>query len=254
MKNYADVIKSYEDGRYWQTEIRKVSGSIPPLASFDMSYTGGLPMPNYYASEPLVMMSINGNKGIYKGVATEGNKYIHKLCLSTLVSNITAPIVSILDYIAYVPFVDLDSTDEQLVESIPLPRFEDGQGLRIMAVLQGSGTGLPLLTIKYINQDGVEKSTTTLVTTQYTAGSLMHSIPSNIGGRAWINLAQGDSGVRSIVSVQSSLATGAICALVIVKPICEITLAEYATPLEIDFLAYKSRIPMVHKDAYLDMV
>ena len=254
MKNYADVIKAYDEGRYWQTEIRKVSGSCPPQAHFDLSYTGGQPMPNYYASEPLVMMALNGNKGIYKGIDTTSKKYIHKLCFSTFVSNMTTPIISILDYIAYVPFVDLDSTDEQFVENIPLPRFTDGQGLRLMAILQGSGTGLPNLTIRYINQDGIESTTTTLVTTQYTAGSLMHSIPSNNAGRAWINLAKGDTGIRSIVSVKSSLATGAICALVIVKPICEITVAEYLTPIEIDFLAYKTRLPEIHRDAYLNMI
>ena len=79
MKNYADVIKAYDEGRYWQYEVRKVSGSIASYRSFDLSYSGGLPLPNYYATSPLEMAVLNGNRGIYKGSPNTGQKYIHKI-------------------------------------------------------------------------------------------------------------------------------------------------------------------------------
>ena len=59
MKNYADVIKAYEEGRYWQYEIRKNSGFMAGYRYFDLSYGGGLPIANYYASEPLVAQTLN---------------------------------------------------------------------------------------------------------------------------------------------------------------------------------------------------
>ena len=244
MKNYADVIKAYDEGRYWQYEIRKVSGSMPSNRWFDLSYSGGLPLPNYYASAPLVMEHMDTNKGIFKG-AKGGQGYVHKIALYCGSESYQ---LQLLDYIAYVPFIDLDSTDKQDIEwNTPLPRFEDGAGLRVMAVCQGAGGTSTKLTMTYINQDGVEQSATTQLEASLGAGSIITS-------SVWMRLAQGDSGIRKIVSVTNSVSTGAICALVIVKPICNITLAEKNTFGEVDYLIDRGYLPKVHNDAYLNFI
>ena len=66
-------------------------------------------------------------------------------------ANLATANLTLMDYVAYVPFVDLDNTDEQEILTIDLPRFTDGKGLRVIAVSQGAGTGNTNLTMTYIN-------------------------------------------------------------------------------------------------------
>lgn len=251
MRNYAQVIEAYDKGRFHQYEIRKVSGSIPSNRWFDLSYSGGLPLPNYYASAPLVMEVMEGNKGIFKG-PRGGKKYIHKL---ELMCGSETYQLQLLDYIAYIPFIDLDSTDQQDVEwAKPLPRFEDGNGVRVMAVCQGAGGASTTLTMTYLNQDGIEKTASTVLEATQASGVVITSGQINVGSSVWMRMATGDSGIRKILSVTNSVSTGAICTLVIVKPICNITLAEKNTPGEVDYLIDRGYLPSVHEDAYLNFI
>ena len=251
MKNYADVIKAYEEGRYWQYEIRKISGSIASYRQFDLSYSGGLPLPNYYATSPLEMAVLNGDRGIYKGSPNTGQKYIHKISLAQFNTNLATANCTLYDYVAYVPFVDLDSTDEQEIVSIDLPRYTDGKGLRVIAVSQGAGVGNTNLTMTYINQDGVEKSATTQLDAVQGAGSIITS-GQTTGGSAYMRLAQGDYGIRKIMKVKCDTSVGAICALVIVKPLCHIGFMDLGIANEVDYLIDRGGLIPIHNDAYLN--
>lgn len=253
MKNYADVIKAYDEGRYWQYEVRKVSGSIASYRSFDLSYSGGLPLPNYYATSPLEMAVLDGKRGIYKGSPNTGQKYIHKWCMANFNTNLATANLTMMDYVAYIPFVDLDNTDEQEITTIDLPRYTDGKGLRVIAVSQGAGTGNTNLTMTYINQDGVEKTATTQLDAVQGAGSII-TAGQTTGGSTYMRLAQGDYGVQKITKVQCDTSVGAICALVIVKPLCSLGFMELSTPNEVDYLIDRGGLIPVHNDAYLNMV
>lgn len=253
MKNYADVIKAYEEGRYWQYEVRKASGSIASYRQFDLSYSSGLPLPNYYATSPREMAILEGNRGIYKGSAGTGQKYIHKVCLTNFNTNLATANVTLFDYIAYVPFVDLDDTEEQEIIPIDLPRFIDGEGLRVIAVSQGAGTGNTNLTMTYINQDGVEKSAVTQLDAVQGAGSVI-TAGQTTGGSTYMRLAKGDYGVRKILKVKCDTAVGAICALVIVKPLCTIGFLDLGIPNEVDYMADRGGLIPIHNDAYLNMM
>lgn len=254
MRNFADVVAAYDEGRYWQYEIRKVAGSLSPGRWFDLAYTGGLPLANYYASTPLEMATLNGDRGVYKGSPDTGQKYIHKICLSSIGTNNFVLNLMALDYLAYVPFIDLDSTDQQDIATIDLPRYTDGQGVRVMAVSQGAGTGVTTLTMRYLNQDGVEKTASTVLDTSGNpVGGLLQTSTSSTG-RMWLQLATGDYGVRKILSVTNSTSVGALCALVFVKPLCGIDTVELNTPFEVDYMFERTRMPKVHNDAYINFI
>lgn len=253
MKNYADVIKAYEEGRFWQYEVRKVSGSIASYRQFDLSYSSGLPLPNYYSTSPREMAVLDGNRGIYKGSANTGQKYIHKVCLTNFNTNLATANVMLFDYVAYIPFVDLDDTEEQEIATIDLPRFTDGKGLRVIAVSQGAGQGNTNLTMTYINQDGVEKAAVTQLDAVQSAGSVMTSGQTTTGS-TYMRLAQGDYGVRKITKVQCNIAVGAICTLVIVKPLCSIGFLDLGIPNEVDYMVDRGGLIPIHNDAYLNMM
>ena len=252
MRNYADVTKAYDEGRYWQYEIRKVSGSITVYRQFDLSYSGGLPLPNYYATSPLEMAVLNGDRGFYKGSPNTGQKYIHKLALTNFNTNLATANCTVYDYVAYVPFVDLDNTEEQEIVTMDLPRFTDGKGLRVIAVSQGAGTGNTTLTMTYINQDGEEKSASTMLDAAHGAGSIITS-GQMTAGSAYMRLAQGDYGIRKITKVKCDVSVGAICALVIVKPLCHIGFMDLGITNEVDYLIDRGGLIPIHNDAYLNM-
>jgi hypothetical protein len=255
MTSFADVVNAYDGGRYWQYEIRKIAGSVASNRWFDLAYTGGLPLANYYASTPLEVAFLDGKRGMYKGSPNTGQKYVHKIAMSAIGTNNSNVNFTLLDYVAYVPFIDLDSTDQQyMIWDVDLPRYADGKGLRVMAISQGVGTSVTNLTMTYINQDGVEMSaTTTLDTSAHTVGGLLQTGVASTS-RMWLNLAQGDSGIRKIISVTNSTSTGGLCALVIVKPVSEIGLCAIGEITEVDYMFERTRMPMVHNDAYLNFI
>lgn len=253
MRNYADIVKAYETGRFHESQVRKVAGSIPAGMFFDLSYTAGIPLPNYYASSPLVLDTLDGNKGIYKGQRSNGKKYIHKVMFSQLgtATGYTASHLYLCDYVAYYPFIDLDSTDEQTMENgISLPRYADGQGLRILPVMQGAGTSNVNITVWYMNSNDVEVSKTTTLNASMVAGVVPSGNRSVAG--SFMYLDNGD-GVKYITRVQCNIAVGAICALVLVKPLVALTIPELATPIEVDMLIERGALVEISNDAYLNV-
>ena len=149
MKNYAEILEAYDKGRYHIAPFRKASPSFVAGNFTDLSYSAGTPIANYYASAPMVFTTLNGNEGIFKGVGVD--KILHKITIHDNSANAT--FYNLLDYVLYAPFVDFDSTDEQLFTTIPLPRY-DGKGLKVMLVIQGTGTGTANITMNYTNETG----------------------------------------------------------------------------------------------------
>lgn len=254
MKNYADVLNAYNSGRVHEAQVRKIAGSAPAGMWFDLSYTAGIPLPNYYASSPLLLDVLDGNKGIFKGARSNGKKYLHKIVLSQLATTTgyTASHVMACDYVAYYPFIDLDSTDEQIMENpINLPRYSDGKGLRIIPIMQGAGTGNVNLTVWYINSDDVEVSQTTTINAAQAAGVVVSMNRATYGAMGYLDM--GD-GVKQITKVLCNTAVGAICALVIIKPLTSLTIPEVFTPCEVDLLAERGSLVEVHNDAYINLL
>ena len=101
----------------------------------------------------------------------------------------------------------------------------------------------------YTNENGVSgRTSTTLIKSALNAGTLASNAQNG-----YLNLMQGDNGVRSIESVTMSSAIGGIGAIVIVKPLASIQKYELS-PIEKDFLIDKQSLPFIHKDAYLNFV
>lgn len=256
MRSYKDVLNAYDEGRTHSYHFRKVSGTLPVRGWFDLSYSGGLPLANYYASNPLEFTPMEGSKGMYTG-SKGGQKYVHKVAIHAQGPNdrIGNTKFRLLDYIAYAPFVDFDTTEEQEFVTIDLPRYTDGKGVRAMVVNQGTGVANVNMTMTYLNQDGNESVATSTLVTTGNAGAIMSSGDgtANVDG-CFLRLAQGDYGIRKVLKVQMNTTVGAIGAIVLVKPILMHALTEGYCVAETDMLIDKGKLPMVHNDAYLNFV
>lgn len=260
MRSYKEVLNAYDEGRTHSYHFRKVSGTLPVRGWFDLSYSGGLPLANYYASNPLEFTPMEDSKGMYTG-SKGGQKYVHKVAIHaqgyavSLNDSMGNTKFLLLDYIAYAPFVDFDTTEEQEFVTIDLPRYEDGKGVMAMVVNQGTGIANVNMTMTYINQDGNESVATSTLVTTGNAGAIMSSGDgtANVDG-CFLRLAQGDYGIRKVLKVQMNTTVGAIGAIVLVKPILMHALTEGFCVAETDMLIDKGTLPMVHNDAYLNFV
>lgn len=260
-----DNIKQYVDaelnGRTSIFSWRK-SSSQTTAADYwtDLSMAPGNPVPNYYASTPLiaVQMKQSTHGGLAHGDSTSTKKIIKStLAMSHSASGLPVNL-KMLDYLLYYPFTDDGTTDEQLFNnSVGLPRYTDGEGVRVMAVSVAARTGNSTFSISYTNQDGVAGRT---------SRTMRQSSPSNVGHIAtsgsgsvsysspFISLQAGDTGVRSIQSITMDTTDVGLMTLVLVKPIMDTVILEQTAPTEENLLIEKMSMPQIENDAYLNWI
>jgi hypothetical protein len=261
-RSIADYAESVESGRHRITSWRKSPSQAPGVGSwFDLSMSPGNPVPNYYASSPAVSAVLNGNEGIFHGgpVSPAKKRIKRLLVLATAVTALPLPMI-MLDYLLYYPFLDMGTNDDQpLTNSLTLPRYADGKGVQVMAVLTNPlVTGGPYFNFTYTNQDGVAGRTSPPVrSTGNTAiGGLVNTTRASLdSSSAFLPLADGDTGVRSIETFRmtSGSDVGLIC-LVLVKPLATTIVRGIDAVNEVDYLSDYPSLPIVEDGAYLNYI
>ena len=260
-----DYNQAVADGKTWSAMWRRTAPAMVLNGFTDMSYGGGGPAANYYASAPLVAATLAPTDGIYAGPSVApATKHLGRMWMSSGATN-AASRFTLLDYIQYVPFLDGDSDALQEFTTIPLTRYTTGVGVRLMLVGQGPGTGDGYFAVTYVNQNGETR------TTQFTSGaSANYGLFSNVagqvlqgrlgvtggnGGGPFVRLLPGDTGVRAVTGIQLLIPCGGIFALVMVKPIVDVhTKAADLTPFEMDYFAENGKMPVISDGAYLNFI
>lgn len=242
---------------------------VPAVATaagvaYDYSMCPGNPAPQYYASTPLTAQTLarSTDGGIdHGGPVSPKTKYLRKLLISCVTAGGAVQRMMLLDYLLFYPFVDMGTSDAQTFDNTnTLTRYTSGEGVQIMAVLVAPhGLVGDSFTVTYTNQDGVGGRVSgpvlmtngssvngTILTTQRSGGAIGYFLP----------LQQGDTGVRSVESVQCVLGTDVgLFTMVLVKPLCDISLREITAPMEIDFyLDRGASMPVIEDDAYLGFI
>ena len=160
------------DGRSWLSFFRKVPPSTATIAGqwFDYSTASGVPVPNYYASSPLVAATLDTDNGIYlPPLAAGAQRYLKKHIIMSAAASVTGTTnqnqaLMLLDYLLYYPFVDLDAAGEDQVmdNTVTLPRYADGTGVQMMMVAQAPTVGGGTFTVTFDDADDVERVTETV--------------------------------------------------------------------------------------------
>lgn len=264
-RNTADIVDAENNGQVYYTIYRK-QPAISPVQNVyhDLTPAPGFPSPFYYASSPLeaVQMKKSANGGINHGP----NVYPGQKVLKSIVSfggnqswtNVT---FILCDYLMYYPFFDENDTSVQyMINNVSLPRYTDGNGVMILPVSVGSRTGGQTYQVTYTNQNGVSGRVSKL--TYQNNSSAINSIMASAAGAStnftspFVPLADGDTGVRSIESVQmiSGSDTG-LMTFVLVKPLATHFVYDSLAANETDFATmYGGRLPVIEDDAYLNFV
>jgi hypothetical protein len=259
-RNFTDFVDALAtNGQVHSTTFRKVPSQATVANIWaDLSMAAGFPLPNYYAASPLVAATLEGHRGIFHGYdKSPAKKHLVELGLTSPTAGFVGQ-YKLLDYLLYYPFVDMDSSDlQELDNTTTLPRHTGGAGVQVMAVAVTPSVGSGTFTFDYYNQDGVLKTSPvqTCNTTGVSIASLVTSQSAvSVNHGPFLRLADGDTGVRSIVSVTAGTLNGGLISLVLVKELCNHTILEINTTNELSFPVTRFAPPQVVDGAYLNLI
>ena len=229
---------------------------------FDLSMSPGNPAPQYYAASPMVARTLtqSADGGLFHGGAVApASKHLSRVtALTTTATALPLPMI-LCDYLLFYPFVDEGSTDEQPMDNTTtLTRYTDGAGVQVMAVSVAGRTGGQTFRFTYTNQAGVSGrvSQTVIQNTAAANGNIVTSQNTNNSARGpFIPLQEGDTGVRSIESVQMiSGPDVGLFSLVLVKPLAQAMIRGIDAPVEVDYFTDFGQLPQIVDDAYLNFI
>lgn len=257
------IVNSELRGRVRQYGFRKAPVQITTQGIwFDLSMSPGNPAPQYYIGSigTATQMKQSTDGGIFHGSnVSPYTKYLRRVFISGTSATPLPMGLCLCDYLMFYPFIDEGTTDKQfMVNSVSLPRYTDGAGVQVMAVSVAGRAGGQTFRINYTNQDGVAGRISTTVT-QNTAAANGHIVTSAVAtnGAAgpFIPLQEGDTGVRSIESVQMiSGPDVGLFTLVLVKPLLQMQLIGIDATVEVDPLLMMGQCPEIEDDAYINFL
>lgn len=254
-----DLIEQcYLGGKHCITSFRKV----PAIASkatgaIDISMAPGNPRPNYYTGDALTSTLFNSSYGIWHGGnVSPATKVLRKITFMQPPATITPAEIYLADFLMFYPLIDMDSTDEQtFINTVTLPRYPDGNGVKMFLVATNPYIGGASFTITYINQNGERKMTQLQTSNVHTyIGTIVHSGATAGVSGTFVNT-YNNEGVRSVESITFMAPNGGLAALVLCKPLTTYTSMNVApTQMEWDNLVQKGEMPVIKDGAYLNFI
>lgn len=242
--------------------FRKTSSNATTAGIWcDLSMASGHPVTNFYASTPLRAEVLAGNEGIQNGpTVSPKQKYLSRI---TAMGSVAPVNLMLCDYLLYYPFIDGDTTGDQALINYPstgaqqISRYTDGVGVQAFLVAQGAYIGGAQFNITYTNQSGVTGRISTDCTSN-TATTVATLISAGTGAAQFgpfIPLQYGDTGIRSVESVNFLTANGGIFALVLCRPLAILSIREANIPAEKDYLLDTGfSLPEIKDGAYLNFL
>jgi hypothetical protein len=261
LRTTGDWNRAIEAGQWLPFGSRKA-----PSASFistagrwvDLSMAGGSPPANYYATTPLLAATLDKYRGIFHGDdKLPSYKQLAEITLQTPTAGLIGA-YKLLDYLLYYPFIDLEDTDDQVMDNaVQLPRYSDGANVQAMLVVTNQTTSGGSFTFDYEDQDGNSQTSPTIFTdtTSAGAGVLATSAPGTVAGLGpFMPLIGGDTGIRRITAFRNLTPTGGLASLVLVRKLADLAIREVGSPSEFIFGGPGTKPPRITDGAFLGMI
>lgn len=267
ISSFSNLGDAAANGRIHYQYVYKTATPTPGTAGFfvDMNQTSGVPKYNAFAGSSLTFTPLTGagNAGIYPGSFTSGEtKHLLRwqLVNTNTSANTTSPEhVYLNDYLGFYPLIDGDDVDVQFLDNTEsLPRYTSGDGVRIVLIVQAPLVATASLSISYTNSDGVAGRTATFNVIPGVNIGVVASGSGTAGGAGQASpfwpLVDGDTGVRSVESVQFAAGAGGFLCLALVKPLAHLQTYEAGVPVEKCFGFQNQNLPTIVEGAYLNML
>ena len=257
VKKYAEA---WDAGRSYTSHFRKVF-TTATSAWQDCSMQTGGPPAQYYASDPLSAATLSASRGFYHGDSkAPARKYLTHFSMVGTAFGLTGTAI-LCDYVLYYPFIDADDLTTQAMDNtVTLPRYTDGEGLKVIAVALTASTPIGgQFTFEYVNQDGATKTSPVNQLCPFGSAVSVGTILTAINGVSsapvlgpFVALNSADSGIRQINSVTFSSTNAGLMALAIVKPLVTLGVREINVENEMELVTTLTPPPEVKDGAYLN--
>ena len=141
--------------------------------------------------------------------------------------------------------------------TVQIPRYTDGAGVRAFLEARATtGSTGHNLTMTYTNQAGIGSRTNPVTVAATVSAIVPHIVHSGVAANNYgpfMPMASGDSGIRSVQSMNLSIASGSAstAALVLVRPLADITIGVASLMTEKDLLNQMPSLPQIKDGACL---
>lgn len=262
MRTVADIADAYVAGRRLFRSFNKNCNLVTVAGvGQDLSGQTGNPPAQFYvgsiATATALKRSTNG--GLDHGPSMPGyRKFLHKLSnLQCTVAGGIPCVLECFDYLAFYPFLVMDTGTFDLTTDIEIPRYAPGDGIQMMIVEQNPYAGSAQIRITYTNQDGVPGRVTPTVTlnTVANAGTIATQAPAQAGAAGlFMPLQSGDYGVAYPTQLEVLVGDVGVLCIVLVYPIATVPIYDVSVPTDWDLWDQQGYLPEIKDDAYLNFV
>jgi hypothetical protein len=241
----ASVQGKFQDYEYSKASITTVANSVWSLWA-----AAGQPGPGTFGGTPLAARACNSST---TGAAFFTNPTapdtLHLVTFAA-VSSVAAGTIRLVDRLLDYPGISTTSTSLQTMDNtVTIPRYTNGAGgVKIFCeVTTALGSTPQTVTITYVNQAGTAGRTTTL---SPTVSAAVNRIPQ---AGTFIPLAAGDTGVRSITSVQfgGSMGGSGVLNFTLCRPLARVPVQVASMMVERNLVLHTPRLTQVVDNACL---
>ena len=227
IRSHADVLSAYDAGRFHsQRFIKTGAGQANDTRWQDWAFQAG--QPAYDArigvANTFTPVSAVRNDAIYFPDVPAGmQRMLHRITIRPKASQASQASIDFVlyDLVGYYPLIDGDSTDPQDFDNtLSLPRYADGKGLRLVMVNHVSpGVVSGSMLLEYTDSTGTPQTLDTLVPNNgiNTACCGVNAV----GTVSMTNLMLPTKDVRSVQRITYSIPPGGLHCIYIIKPLAQ---------------------------------
>ena len=264
--SFDDIISEISAGKLNRYDFTKTTAVNATAGRwYDLSLAAGLPIAQPYTGEATNLkfkaLSDTDGFGMWHGGNVSGDtKHLLNVGVFGNTATSVPSVVQFMDVLGYYPITTVTTlTAQTLNNTVTIPRYTDGVGVRAYLVARGTmGAGTPNITINYTNQAGTTGRTNPVTVTAVAtavASHIVHSDPTANHYGCFIPLAAGDTGISSIQSITlSATMTSGSLALVLCRPLTSIPITVMGVQSERNLLNQIPSLPRIYDGANLNMM
>ena len=264
------LVTALSAGQVARYDWNKITGAAAYAAGrwYEMASLAGLPVATTYPGTALTWVTCNESAGdgtsifgIPHGgnVSTSIKHILNMAAWSTAATGVPGTLM-LVDIQGYYPGINMNANTAQTLLGTPTLRYTDGAGLRMfLAARATTGATAHNITYSYTNQAGTAgkvQPVTVAATASAIAPHIVHSGTAANNYGPFLPLASGDTGIRSVQTVQLSAASGtaSTAVLVLCRPLAQITLSVAGLMTEKDLLNQIPSLPQIIDGACLSFL
>ena len=228
--SHADVLAAYDAGRFHsQRFVKTGNGQANDQRWQDWAFQAGQPAYDArigVAGEFTPVVAVRNDALYFPDIPAGMERKLHKLFIAPKASGASQASIDFVlyDLVGYYPLIDGDSTDTQEFDNtLSLPRYADGEGLRLVAVSHVSpAVGGGVMTLEYTDSKGFDRSIVHALSF-LGINCVVSGVNANGGalGAMTMSLDAGVTGIRKVNRITYTTPPGGLHCLYIIKPLAQ---------------------------------